>query len=73
MQGDELGTWDEGESAWAEEANEDLSWQAEEAIREKKRLERERRHIEQQRKKLERDTTKASKRDMSHFSAVKLS
>ena len=40
----------------------DLSWEAQEAIKERKKLDRERRQQEQQRKKMQRDSTKVRKR-----------
>ncbi len=33
LQDGDLGTWDEGENAWATEISEDLSWEAQEAIK----------------------------------------
>ena len=71
LQGDELGQWEENETAWENEASEDLSWEADAAIREKKRLDRERRQAEQQRKKLERESHRALKKD--GLTAVKIS
>lgn len=52
-QGSELGTLDDVNSGWADEAMEDLSNEAEIAIREKRRFERERRLAEHQMKKQE--------------------
>lgn len=66
--GPELGTWDDRQTGWDEEGDEDLSWQAEAAIKEQKRSERRERNLEQQRKKQEREM---SKRDGT-FSAVRL-
>ena len=71
--GPDLGTWDEGENAWGEEAQEDLSWQAEAAIKEKRRLERERKIAEHQRLKMEKESARNMKREGGQFSAVKLS
>ncbi len=70
--GDELGVWEESENAWGEEATEDLSWEADSAIREKRRLERQYRHAEQQRKKMEKEAMRSMRKD-GQFSAVKLS
>ncbi|XP_060069992.1 receptor-binding cancer antigen expressed on SiSo cells-like [Ylistrum balloti] len=67
--GPELGTWDDRETGWDDEAEEDLSWQAEAAIKEQKRSERQKRNLEQQRRKQEKEF---SKRDAT-FSAVRLS
>ncbi|KAL8605967.1 hypothetical protein ACOMHN_063002 [Nucella lapillus] len=69
--GSELQTWREEESEWGAEVNEDLSWEAEEALREKRRLERQNRTMEHQRKKLERDSMRGMKKD-AHL-AVKIS
>jgi hypothetical protein len=53
-QGDELGTIDDMDNVgWGDEATEDLSSAAENAIREKRRFERERRLAEHQMKKQE--------------------
>ena len=78
IQGSELESWeDEGESAWAAEAEEDLSWQAEATLREKRRREREQRQLEQHRKKQERAMGKtregASVGHRGQLSAVRLS
>ncbi|XP_064597591.1 receptor-binding cancer antigen expressed on SiSo cells-like isoform X2 [Liolophura sinensis] len=70
--GPDLGTWDESENAWGEEIREDLTWEAQAAIREKRKAEREQRHLAQQKKKYEREAHKMNKRD-THLSAVKLS
>ncbi|XP_033727149.1 receptor-binding cancer antigen expressed on SiSo cells-like [Pecten maximus] len=67
--GSELGTWDDRETGWDNEAGEDLSWQAEAAIKEQKRSERRERNLEQQRRRQEKEY---SKRDAT-FSAVRLS
>lgn len=70
----DLGTWDEGENAWGEEVSEDLSWEAQEAIKERKRLDRERRQQEQMKKKLQRDTARVRKDSGgAAFQAVRLS
>ncbi|OWF38865.1 receptor-binding cancer antigen expressed on SiSo cells-like [Mizuhopecten yessoensis] len=66
--GPELGTWDDRQTGWNDEGEEDLSWQAEAAIKEQKRSERRERNLEQQRRKQEKES---SKRDT--FSAVRLS
>lgn len=66
-----MGTWDDNENAWGDEINEDLSWEADAAIKEKKRLERERRQMEQMKKKQERESLKNSRKD--GLVAVKLS
>ena len=71
VQGSELQSWEEGENAWGEEATEDLSWEAEAALKEKRRLERQNRTLEQQRKKQQRDSMRGLKKD-SHL-AVKIS
>ncbi|XP_071104255.1 receptor-binding cancer antigen expressed on SiSo cells-like [Haliotis cracherodii] len=70
--GSELGSWEDEGNAWGDEAQEDLSWQAEAAMKEKRRLERQERTMEQQRKKHERDMKGGQKRD-SHMMAVRLS
>lgn len=72
LQGSELGSWEDEGNAWGDEAQEDLSWQAEAAMKEKRRLERQERTMEQQRKKHERDMKGGQKRD-SHMMAVRLS
>lgn len=70
--GSELESWeDTGDNAWAGEAEEDLSWQADQTIREKKRLERESRQQEQLKKKQQRDQGRNVKR--GPLTAVKLS
>lgn len=66
-----MGTWEDGDSAWGAEAVEDLSWQADAAIKEKRRVEREHRQLEAQRKRQEKDAQR--QRKDSGFSAVKLS
>lgn len=70
--GSELESWDEKGSAWDAVAEEDLSWQAEAALKEKRRIERQERNLEQQKRKQERELHKATKRD-GPFSAVRLS
>jgi hypothetical protein len=67
----ELGTWEDQENAWGEEVSEDLSWEAEAAIKEKKRLERERRQAEQLRKKQEKEQLRTGRKD--GLAAVRLS
>ncbi|KAJ8321682.1 hypothetical protein KUTeg_000153 [Tegillarca granosa] len=61
--GSELESWDEKGSAWDAVAEEDLSWQAEAALKEKRRIERQERNLEQQKRKQERELHKATKRD----------
>lgn len=70
-QASELESWEEDPSAWAEEITEDLSWEAEAAIREKRKAERQERTLEQQRKKQQRDAARGMKKD-THI-AVKIS
>ena len=70
-QGSELESWEEGENAWGEEAVEDLSWEAEAALKEKRLSERQSRTMEQQKKKQQRDAMRGLKKD-SHL-AVKIS
>ncbi|XP_072049447.1 receptor-binding cancer antigen expressed on SiSo cells-like [Amphiura filiformis] len=69
----ELSTWeDDSNSTWEDEAGAiDLSWEAEQVIRETKQADRERRTAEQQRKKMEREAQRATKKDSSKL-AVKL-
>ena len=67
-----MGNWDESENAWGDELTEDLSWEADAAIREKRRMERERKIAEHQRKKMEKETMRNAKHN-APFSAVKLS
>jgi hypothetical protein len=69
-QGSELGTLDDMNSGWADEAMEDLSNEADMAIRDKRRIERERRLHEHQMKKQEKMAV-AGKKD--HATASKLS
>ncbi|XP_063959909.1 receptor-binding cancer antigen expressed on SiSo cells-like [Lytechinus pictus] len=68
---DELGTWTENDNGWEEEAGDDLAWEAEQVIREKKLAERERRAAEQRRKKMEKEVQRNTKKDMSKL-ATKL-
>lgn len=68
----ELASWEEGENAWAAEAEEDLSCQAESALRETRRQEREERQVQQKRKRQEKDASRVRK-DSSSLSAVRLS
>lgn len=72
MQTSELGTWEDGSQTWEDEAGEDLSWEADNAIKEKRKAERQQRHIQQQRKKLERENMR-HKQSQGQFSAVRLS
>ncbi|XP_041361134.1 receptor-binding cancer antigen expressed on SiSo cells-like [Gigantopelta aegis] len=69
--GSELGSWEDSGNAWSDETAEDLSWEAEAAMKDKRRLERLERSQEQQRKKHEREM-KTNKKD-SHLVAVRLS
>ncbi|XP_076438148.1 uncharacterized protein LOC143277255 [Babylonia areolata] len=68
----ELQSWQEKENEWGEEVEEDLSWEAEEALRDKRRLERQQRALEQQRKKQQRESSRGYRKD-SHHLGVKLS
>ncbi|XP_050389418.1 receptor-binding cancer antigen expressed on SiSo cells [Patella vulgata] len=71
MQGSELDTWEDENSAWDQVGEEDLSYEAETAIKEKRRAERHQRHLEQQKRKLEKESRLGRKdRDIV---AVKLS
>ncbi|KAK6167585.1 hypothetical protein SNE40_021576 [Patella caerulea] len=71
MQGSELDTWEDENSAWDQVGEEDLSYEAEAAIKEKRRAERHQRHLEQQKRKLEKESRLGRKdRDIV---AVKLS
>lgn len=72
MSSSELGSWEDTGNAWEAEADEDLSWEAENVIKETRKAERQQRHLQQQLKKQERDQHKHSK---SHnpLTAVKLS
>ena len=73
MQDPELHAWDEGEGAWAAEASEDLTWQAEAELKEKRRLERASRQQEQARRKQEREQLRSqSKMHAQQMTAVKL-
>ncbi|GAB1603862.1 receptor-binding cancer antigen expressed on SiSo cells-like [Argonauta hians] len=67
----ELGVWEESGKCW-EEASEDLSWQVDATLKEKKRAEREARQQEQLRKKHEKELSRGLKKD-SPFAAVRLS
>ena len=71
-QGPDLEAWEDSENAWAAEASEDLSWEAQATLKEKRRLEREARQAEQQRKKQEREQHKSQYRTQSQLNAVKL-
>lgn len=51
LQSPELGAWEESQS-WEDQAQQD--WDADEVLKEKKRLDREKRMAEQHRKKIER-------------------
>uniref|UniRef100_A0A0B7A690 Receptor-binding cancer antigen expressed on SiSo cells n=1 Tax=Arion vulgaris TaxID=1028688 RepID=A0A0B7A690_9EUPU len=58
----ELEAWQDEANAWdTEEASEDLTWQAEETIKENKRKERMERHVEQQKKKQKKDEMRGVK------------
>ncbi|KAH9496193.1 hypothetical protein Btru_010443 [Bulinus truncatus] len=58
----ELEAWQDENNAWdTEEISEDLTWQAQEAIKEKKRIERLERQMEQQKKKQKKDEMRGSK------------
>lgn len=59
------------ESAWADEACEDLSWQATNEVREKKKIEREQRLQDQLRKKEEKGGVKPTRG--ANLTAVRLS
>ena len=65
-QGPDLQEWDDNEATgWDQEATEDLSWEAEAALKEKKRLDRRQRNLEKQRQKGDKNS--------GTFSAIKLS
>ena len=71
-QSSELGTLDDaGSSGWADEN--DLSMEAESALREKRRTERERRRVEHRLKKEEKDVSKTVTATKVRMSAVKMS
>ncbi|KAK3086998.1 hypothetical protein FSP39_000166 [Pinctada imbricata] len=70
-QGSELETWEEGENAWEGESMEDLSWEAEAAIKQSRKHEQQRRLQEHQRRKLEKENLRSKKE--GQLSAVKLS
>ncbi|KAL4218000.1 Receptor-binding cancer antigen [Mactra antiquata] len=72
FQSSELESWEDANNAWEAEADEDLSWEAENVLRETRRAERQQRQLQQQRKKQEREQQKHVKQQ-SHLSAVKLS
>ena len=72
FQTSELGTWEDEAQTWEDEAGEDLSWEAENAIKEKRKAERYQRHLQQQRKKQEREAIR-HKPSHGQFSAVRLS
>lgn len=72
LQTGELGKWDESGNSWEVEAEEDISAEAENVVREKRKADRQQRQIEQQRKKMERDQQKQFKIP-AHLTAVKLS
>ena len=67
-----MDSWQETENGWGEEATEDLSWEAESAIRDKKRVDREKRLNEHQRRKQEKEMSRSAVKS-GQFSAVKLS
>lgn len=67
----ELGVWEEETPSW-EEASEDLTWQADATIKEKKRAEREARQIEQQRRKIVKESLRGTKKENT-FTAIRLS
>lgn len=69
--GSELGSWEDTENAWGEESLEDLSWQADEAIKQSRKSEQQRRLQEHARRKMEKEQGR-SKKDSS-FAAVRLS
>lgn len=71
FQSSELEAWTDNTSAWEGEVGDDLTWEAEAAIKEKRRLERERRQMEQQKKKMEREVQKNMRK--GQFQAVRLS
>ncbi|XP_048729610.2 receptor-binding cancer antigen expressed on SiSo cells-like isoform X2 [Ostrea edulis] len=69
-QGAELGSWEDTENAWGEESLEDLSWQAEAAIKQSRKSEQQRRLQEHARRKMEKEQARSKKDSM--FTAVKL-
>lgn len=70
IQGSELGSWEDTENAWGEESQEDLSWQAEEAIKQSRKSEQQRRLQEHARRKMEKEQGR-NKKDNT-LSAVRL-
>lgn len=72
IQTSELGTWEDQSQTWEDEAGEDLSWEADNAIKEKRKAERQQRQLQQQRKKQERENYR-NKPAQGQFSAVRLS
>ena len=72
FQTSELGAWEDETQTWEDEAEEDLSWEAENAIKEKRKAERYQRQLQQQRKKQEREAVR-HKQSQGQFSAVRLS
>lgn len=70
IQGSELGSWEDTENAWGEESHEDLSWQAEEAIKQSRKSEQQRRLQEHARRKMEKEQGR-NKKDNT-LSAVRL-
>ena len=72
LQTSELGTWEDQSQTWEDEAGEDLSWEADNAIKEKRKAERQQRQLQQQRKKQERENFR-NKPAQGQFSAVRLS
>ena len=73
LQTPDLEAWEDSNNAWDEELADDLSWEAENAIKDKRRQERAQRLREHQKKKIERDAQRLSRKDSGHISAVKLS
>ncbi|XP_061169402.1 receptor-binding cancer antigen expressed on SiSo cells-like [Saccostrea echinata] len=69
-QGSELGSWEDTENAWGEESMEDLSWQADAAIKQSRKSEQQRRLQEHARRKMEKEQAR-NKKD-STFTAVRL-
>lgn len=59
----ELGVLEDQESGWGAEAAEDLTSEANSAIRDKRRLERERKIAEHQQKKLQKESARVGKKD----------
>ena len=71
LQTAELGSWEEQHNAWDDEADEDLTWEADNVIREQRKLDRQQRQLEHQRRKQEREHRQA--KSQSQLSAVRLS